>query len=164
MYAEPRHAQHLAWHETLELHETVAFTANHLMAFKMNIAHVKNPELKQLYAETIQSLENNLKELTVFYPQAPVGELRSSAQGDMTAFYAGQLLGFAKTAVRNYAVAITETATPSLRDVFQKQLNAAIQCHAKAFQFMLKHGYYPAYDLKTLLGNDQKMAAEALNR
>ena len=56
----------------------------------------------------------------------------------MTAFYAGQLLGFTKTAVRSYAIGITETATPQVRETLQKQLNAAITI----FNFMLERGLY----------------------
>ncbi|SEL58945.1 spore coat protein F [Paenibacillus sp. cl141a] len=33
---------HLAWHETLEIHELTAFQANHLMAFKMSVHDVKD--------------------------------------------------------------------------------------------------------------------------
>lgn len=46
-------------------------------------------------------------------------------------FYAGDLLGLAKTSVRNYAIAITETATPRLREVLTRQINSAIQLHAQ---------------------------------
>lgn len=81
----------------------------------------------------------------------------------MTAFYAGQLLGFAKTAVRTYAIAITETATPQLRETLQKQLNNAIVLHGKIFYFMFEHGLYPAYDLPKLLSNDVETAKKALS-
>lgn len=154
-------AQHLAWHETMELHETVAFQSNHLMAFKMHIAEVKDAGLRQLYHETIRSLEQNLKELLPYYQAAPTSELRTGTD-DKTAFFAAHLLLFAKTAVRNYAIAITETATPSLCDTLVKQLNQAIQLHYKVFAFMQSKGLYPAYDLKLLLASDQKNAAEAL--
>ncbi|WP_274364935.1 spore coat protein [Paenibacillus thermotolerans] len=145
----------------MELHELVAFQSNHLMAFKMHLTDVKDPQLHALYAETIHGIEQNLHELLRYYPQAPVG-MRKSSDGDMTAFYAAHLLGFVKTAVRNYAIAITETATPQLRGTLQKQLNAAIALHGKAFQFMYDRGLYPAYDLERLLALDTKNAAKAL--
>lgn len=81
----------------------------------------------------------------------------------MTPFYAGDLLGLVKASVRNYSVAITETATPELRRVLKKQLNDSIELHEDTFQFMYKRGYYPAYDLEQLLANDLKLAQRALS-
>lgn len=34
--------KHLAWHETLEMHELAAFQANHLTAFKMHLPDIKD--------------------------------------------------------------------------------------------------------------------------
>lgn len=156
------HHPHLAWHETMETHELVAFQTNHLMGFKMDISSVRDPALKALYAETIQRLEQNLRELLPYYQAAPV-PAREASTRDATGYFAAHLLLFAKTAVRNYAIAITETATPALRETFQKQLNAAIQLHGKVFYFMLERGYYPSYDLQKLLAADIKNAQTALH-
>lgn len=157
-YAAPRH---LAWHETMELHELTAFQATHLALFKQKLHMIKDRELCELYLEAIRSMENNLRDLLKFYPMAPKAHQRT-AMPDFTAFEAAGLLGFAKTTVRNYAIAITETATPMLRDTFQKQLNDAICFHARVFNFMYARGYYPSYNLNELLANDVKMANEAL--
>lgn len=157
------HNQHLAWHETLDMHELVAFQSMGLIKCKMAVKKVKDTDLKTLYNQAIQSLENNLKELLVFYPQAPNPEYRIAKEDPDTAFYAGDLLGLAKTTVRNYAIAITETATPQLREVLVKQLNAAIQLHANVFYFMYERSYYPSYDLQQLLANDVKIAKKALS-
>lgn len=154
--------QHLAWHETMELHETVAFQSNELMACKMNIAHITDPPLKALYAETIQALEQNLTELLPYYQLAPTPLLRTEGREDLTAYYATHLLILTKTFVRNLAVSITEIATPSLCETFRKQLNGAILLHSKVFAYLLARGLYPAYDLNQLLANDQKNAAKAL--
>jgi spore coat protein F len=154
-------ASHLAWHETLELHELVAYQSNQLTALKMFAPDVKNAKLHLLYQEAIACIENNLKELLGFYPQAPSGS-RASSGSDMTPFYAGFLLAFAKTAVRNYGIAITETATPQVRATLQKQLNQAIELHAKAYAFMHENGLYPSYDLNLLLANDVKIAQQAI--
>lgn len=155
--------QHLAWHETMELHELTAFQSNQLIHFKMVVRDVKDPQLNALYVETIQAVEQNLQELLQYYPLAPTGVRKDTSGLDLTAFYAGQLLGFLKTAVRSYAIGITETATPLLRDTLQKQLNAAINLHAKVFNFMLERGMYPSYDLPKLLQNDVKTANQALS-
>ncbi|WP_246310926.1 spore coat protein [Paenibacillus xylanilyticus] len=160
---EANRQQHLAWHETLELHELTAFQSNQLTNFKMVVNDVKNPALHSLYQEAIRTIEQNLKELLHYFPMAPEGNRSSGKEPDMTAFYAGQLLGFAKTSVRNYAIAITETATPQLRETLQKQLNGAIQLHGKVFYFMLEQGLYPSYDLPKLLANDVDMANQAIS-
>lgn len=152
--------KHLAWHETMELHELVAFQSVNLVAFKQKLPTIKDPVLCSLYKETICMLEQNLQELLKFYPLAPT--MNRSHMPDMTAFDAASLLGFAKTAVRNYSIAITETATPILRETFQKQLICAIDLHAMIFNFMCSKGYYPAYNLEQLLCNDVNMATAAL--
>lgn len=152
---------HLAWHETMELHELVAFQSTHLAVFKKKLPTIQESALKALYVETIRALEQNLRELLKFYPMAP--PMARNTSPDMAAVEAATLLGFLKTAVRNYAIAITETATPQLRDTFQKQLLGAIALHAKVFHYMHHHGYYPAYHLEQLLANDVKMANNALN-
>jgi spore coat protein CotF len=110
LYNDSRNMQHLAWHETMELHELIAFQSNNLMDFKMNIPHVIDPTLQKLYAEAIKGLESNLKELLPYFQIAPV-PMRNASRGDLTAFYAAHLLICAKTSVRNYAIAITETTS-----------------------------------------------------
>lgn len=154
--------QHLAWHETMELHELTAFQSTHLALFKQKLCTIEDPELRALYMETICNIENNLRELLRFYPAAPQA-YRNQNQPDFTAFEAAGLLGFAKTSVRNYSIAITETATPVLRDTFQKHLNCAIYLHACIFNFMYARGYYPSYNLDQLLAHDIQMANAALS-
>lgn len=162
MIEDQRKYQHLAWHETMELHETVAFQSNELMACKMNITHIVDTALKNLYADTIQTLTQNLNELVPYYQSAPTPLLRIQVPGDSNAYYAMHLLILTKTLVRNLGVSITEIATPALRETFRKQLNGAILLHSKVFEYLLSKGLYPAYDLKQLLVNDQKNATEAL--
>jgi spore coat protein F len=159
---KPGQPKYLAWHETLELHELVAFQTSHLVAFKKKLPSLQDPALRTLYTETVKGLEMNLRELLQYYPQAPIHN-RGGEDVEFPGAESAQLLGFAKTAVRNYAIAITETATPQLRDTFHKHLNACIGLHAKVFNFMLERGYYPSYHLEQLLANDVKNAHTALS-
>ncbi|MGX6445264.1 spore coat protein [Neobacillus sp. K501] len=153
----------LAWHETLELHELVAFQSIGLMKLKMSFKKVPDQELKELYRKCIHDLEQNLKELLKFYPSAPGYQSRDEDDyREDIGFYAGDLLALSKTMVRNLGVAITETATPALRNVLSKQLNAAIKGHERVFNYMYNHGLYPSYDLGQLLGHDVEMAHKAL--
>ncbi|MWV47420.1 spore coat protein [Paenibacillus sp. HJL G12] len=149
----------------MKLHELTASTANNLIALKMHVHEVANPHLHHLYEETIRMMEGNLKDLLHFYSMAPTETRNNKSKGeheDLTGFYAGHLLGMLKTCIKSYADAITETATPQLRDTFTKHLNQYIKLQAKVFHFMLEHGYYPAYDLHKMLENDKKMAKKAL--
>ncbi|MFC4556876.1 spore coat protein [Virgibacillus kekensis] len=151
----------LAWHETLEIHELTAFKSIGLMKTKMGLRNIEDPELRYIYECTIRELEMDIKELLQFYPYTPKpGESDEYRIDD--SFYAGDLLAFAKTSVRNYAVAITETATDALREVLRKQLNNAITCHERIYYYMYKHGLYPSYDLHHLLQNDINLATKAL--
>jgi spore coat protein F len=86
-----------------------------------------------------------------------------NAKDPETGFFAGSLLGMAKIMVRSYAIAITETATPQLRQVLTKQINSAIQLHANAFNFMYERSFYPSYNLEQLLANDVQNAQRALS-
>ncbi|MCM3739337.1 spore coat protein [Oceanobacillus luteolus] len=159
---EVRRPNHLAWHETMELHELVVFQAIGLMKLKKFIGEVKDPALRRLYAETIRGLETNLRELLAFYQLAPREEEELERNLD-SGFFSGDLLAFAKTAVRNYSIAITETATPILRETLNKQLQRAIETHEMVYAYMYERGLYPSYDLHKLLRNDINIATKALN-
>lgn len=155
-----RQPQHLAWHETLEIHELVAFQSIGLMKLKKSIGNVQDERLRGLYQNTIQGLQTNLQELLQFYPLAPRSD--ASTPNIETGFYAGDLLSLAKTSVRNYAIAITETATPAVRETLTNHLQKAIQTHADVFNFMYENGLYPAYDMNRLLENDTMIARNAI--
>ncbi|MGY3716615.1 spore coat protein [Sutcliffiella cohnii] len=153
----------LAWHETLELHELVAFNSIGLMKLKIGLPEITCEELQSLYREGISNLESNLRELIKFYPSAPKPGVSSQYREADNGFYAGDFLAFAKSAVRNYSVAITETATPQLRAVLKKQLNGAVDTHAKVFYYMYERSIYPSYDLNQLLQNDVELANKAIS-
>jgi similar to spore coat protein len=69
----------------------------------------------------------------------------------------------AKAGIRNYAVAITETATPELKSALIAQLNDAIATHEKITNFMVERGFYHPHDLSEQLQVDLTVADTALN-
>lgn len=153
----------LAWHETLELHELIAFQSVLLFKLKKAIQNVNDAELKSLYQVSIQTIEGNLRELLSF-----LSTIQASREGKEMplledGFYAGDLLAAAKTSVRNYAIAITETATPELREVLLKQLNGAVRWHEQVYNYMARRGLYPSYDLGKLLQGDVFRAQNAIS-
>lgn len=153
----------LSWHETLEIHELVSFQAIGLMKLKMAFRKVPEGELKVIYQKAIKDIEKNLNELVEYYPSSPISPGSREPVGSEIAFYAGDLLVLLKTAVRNYGIAITETATPELRKVLVNQMYRVINGHERIFLYMLQHGYYPSYDLGQLLQNDLNNVQKAVN-
>lgn len=69
----------------------------------------------------------------------------------------------AKAGVRNYAMAISETATPEVRDVLRRHLDVAIGTHERIANYMAKKGYYYADDPQAQMKVDMKAADTVLN-
>ena len=67
---------------------------------------------------------------------------------------ATDLLIAAKAGVWNYSVAISETATPEVREVLRRHLDNAIDSHEKIMNFMIEKGYYNVYDPQAQLKLD----------
>lgn len=76
---------------------------------------------------------------------------------------ATDLLITSKAAVRNLAVAITETATPAVKRILRRELDNAIDTHDKIAQYMIKNEMYHAYDLQEQMVHDIEKADIALN-
>lgn len=85
---------------------------------------------------------------------------RASKQRDE--LIATDLLITAKSAVRAYAVAVTETASPEVRKVLVKQLNQAIEDHAEIAEYMIQNDMYMAYDIEKQLKHDKEKVDKAL--
>lgn len=84
---------------------------------------------------------------------------RASKQRDE--LIATDLLVTAKSVVRAYAVAVTETASPEVRKVLVKQLNQAIEDHAEIAEYMIKNDMYMAYDIEKQLKHDKEKVEKA---
>lgn len=54
----------------------------------------------------------------------------------------------AKSAIQNYAVAITETTSSEFREVLKRQLKETIFTHETISNYMIANGYYHAYNLQ----------------
>ncbi|KHD37623.1 spore gernimation protein GerQ [Clostridium acetobutylicum] len=68
-----------------------------------------------------------------------------------------------KSGVKNYAVAITETATPRVRAILRKHLDEGINCHEKILNYMMTNGYYHPYNMQEQYKTDMKSTETALN-
>ncbi|GAA4702602.1 spore coat protein [Brevibacillus fulvus] len=56
------------------------------------------------------------------------------------------LLNSVKADIRNYAVAITETATPELKTVLRQHLREGIALHRELTAYLMDKGWYQPYD------------------
>jgi similar to spore coat protein len=67
-----------------------------------------------------------------------------------------------KSEIRNIAFAITEVATPELRETLKEQLRFAVETHEEISNYMVAKGYYHPYDLREQLHVDLGIAQTAI--
>jgi len=75
---------------------------------------------------------------------------------------ASDFLLAAKTGVKQYAAAITETATPEIREVLHRHLTEAIQTHEQITAYMIDRGFYYPWNPQEQLQLDLKTIQTAL--
>lgn len=68
-----------------------------------------------------------------------------------------------KSGIKNYAVALSEAASPEVRNTLKRQLDDAISMHEKVTDYMIDKGYYKAYNPEEQFRADVQAADTALN-
>lgn len=76
---------------------------------------------------------------------------------------ANDLLITAKSGVRNYAMAVTETVTPEIKAVLTRHLEEAIDFHEQITKYMQEMGWYHPYDINEQIKLDLNQMDTALN-
>ncbi|KZE71461.1 MULTISPECIES: spore coat protein [Paenibacillus] len=76
---------------------------------------------------------------------------------------AADLLIAAKSGIKNYAAALTESTSPEVRNVLCDQLSKAVNLHEQIFNYMKDNGYYNAYDPDQQIQMDIQNADKALS-
>lgn len=76
---------------------------------------------------------------------------------------ATDILSAAKAEIKNYALAITETATPEVRMTLTRHLEDAITFHHQISTYMINEGFYHPHDMSQQLKVDMNVAENALN-
>jgi similar to spore coat protein len=76
---------------------------------------------------------------------------------------ATDLLLSAKSGIKNYAMALSEAATPEVREALKDQLNSAIEAHEKVTNYMVSKGYYHPGNMSEQLNVDMQATQTALN-
>jgi similar to spore coat protein len=70
-----------------------------------------------------------------------------AGMGNMTEqVIATDLLLGSKSAIQNYAVALTETVTPEVKETLRRHLDIAIDNQEKITNYMVSKGYYHVYN------------------
>jgi similar to spore coat protein len=73
------------------------------------------------------------------------------------------MLQSAKAGIKSYALAITETATPAIREVLIKQLDDSIKQHRDISLYMMDNGYYHPQDTDQQLKQNLKIGHTAIS-
>lgn len=76
---------------------------------------------------------------------------------------ATDLLIGAKSAVRNYAYALTETTSNEVKNVLQRHLNSAIEFHDAVSSYMINKGYYTPNDMNRQIEMDIQSAQAVIS-
>lgn len=86
-----------------------------------------------------------------------------AGMGNMTEqVVATDFLLASKAAIKCYAVAICEVATPEVRNALKIQLNDAINTHEQITNYMMSKGYYYAYTPEAQFKLDMETANKVL--
>jgi similar to spore coat protein len=75
---------------------------------------------------------------------------------------ASDLLAAAKTAVKSYAYVLTESVSQEVRDLIKSQLNEEMSFQEQMTDYMVKSGYYHAYDMPKQIKMDLQNAEQLL--
>ncbi|WP_348624351.1 spore coat protein [Paenibacillus peoriae] len=76
---------------------------------------------------------------------------------------ASDLLISAKSGIKSYAIALTESTSSEVRNVLCDQLSKAVNLHEQIFNYMKNNGYYNAYDPEQQIQMDIQNADKALS-
>ncbi|MBP1155606.1 MULTISPECIES: spore coat protein [unclassified Paenibacillus] len=69
----------------------------------------------------------------------------------------------AKTGIKMYSLALTETTTPEIKTVLRKHLEEAIATHEQITNYMVQRGYYHPYNVNEQIQLDINNIQTALN-
>jgi similar to spore coat protein len=76
---------------------------------------------------------------------------------------ASDLLISAKTGIKTYALAVTESVTPEIKTVLRKQLEEAVLMHEQITNYMMQKGFYHPYNVNEQIQVDMNNVQTALN-
>ncbi|WP_139490846.1 spore coat protein [Brevibacillus dissolubilis] len=75
---------------------------------------------------------------------------------------AADMLIASKTGIKSYAIAISEAASPEIREVLHQHLEQQIAFHTALTNHMIGQGWYKAFDIKEQMQQNVQNAYVAL--
>lgn len=76
---------------------------------------------------------------------------------------ANDLLQSAKSAIKGTAIALSEAATPDVRNALRRQLDDAVSFHEQVANYAMSNGYYHPHNISEQMRTDMKYAQNAMN-
>ncbi|PZE21220.1 spore coat protein [Paenibacillus xerothermodurans] len=73
------------------------------------------------------------------------------------------MLMSAKSGIKMYAIAATESATPEVKQVLRRHLDESIESHERMSAYMISRGLYHPYNMNEQIQLDMQNAQTALN-
>ncbi len=87
-----------------------------------------------------------------------------AGMADMTEqVIATDLLIASKSAIKNYAAAISEATTPEVTNALRRQMDDAINAHGRISSYMMNKGYYNAYEPQAQMSMDRQASDTVMN-
>lgn len=93
----------------------------------------------------------------------PIIEMLTGMDGLSDQMVAMDLLIAAKSGIRNYAFAVTESGTPEVKEVLTRHLVEALDMHEQISSYMVEKGWYHAWDMNKQINVDLDNINTALN-
>ncbi|MCM3115808.1 spore coat protein [Neobacillus sp. MER 74] len=93
----------------------------------------------------------------------PIIETLTGMDGLSDQVVAMDLLISAKSGIRNYAMAATESGTPEIKEVLTRHLVEALDMHEQISAYMVEKGWYHAWDTNEQIRLDLSNIDTALN-
>lgn len=86
-----------------------------------------------------------------------------AGMADMTEqVIATDLLIASKSAIKNYAAAISEATTPEVTNTLRRQMDDAINAHGRISTYMMNKGYYNAFEPEVQMSMDRQTAEKVI--
>lgn len=87
-----------------------------------------------------------------------------AGMGDMSEqIIAADFLLNAKATVRDYGIALSESSSPEMRKILQKQLESAINLQERIQKYMQTRNYYQVYTPSELVHSSRKSSGASMS-
>lgn len=93
----------------------------------------------------------------------PIIETLTGMDGLSDQMIAMDLLIAAKSGIRNYSFAVTESGTPEVKEILTRHLVEALDMHEQISSYIVEKGWYHAWDMNEQINLELNNINTALN-